>query len=333
VAFCRNAWQRTSEHCEAQILKFSSFNHRNLFLCGSPIYVFLSNCRVACRAVDRRSKSRNRPTPSDNETPRLACSTLSAIPLALFSIINKAMGKKKSAKATVEAVPVDPSAAENKAGAGGGGDEDSTCGDAAPGAVSAYEELELLQVDLGDVVKMKQVLDEAVAAAVLEQVEEDYHWDNLKLGIMALACAFAMAAQFAPIPFPESRVVLGMCGCMYFVLSGVLQFITTFIDKDAILLTKADPESPNPHLKKYGIRVRSNLPRFSEWYSVILEFSIPSDQNVKDPPRVEQAWSVGQFFDKEGYFDEVGLSDEIDKLFERLESKQYDKPLDVKKTQ
>jgi signal peptidase complex subunit 2 len=241
------------------------------------------------------------------------------------------MGKKKSAKATVEAVPVDPSAAESRAG--GTGDDDSAGGDAAPGAVSAYEELELLQVDLGDMVKMKQVLDEAVAAAVLEQVDEDYHWDNLKLGIMALACGFAMVAQFAPIPFPESRVVLGMCGCMYFVLSGVLQFITTFIDKDAILLTKPNPESSNPHLKKHGIRVRSNLPRFSEWYSVILEFSMPADQIAKDPPRVEQAWSVGQFFDKEGYFDEVGLTNEIDKLFERLESKQYDKHLDVKKKQ
>ena len=35
------------------------------------------------------------------------------------------------------------------------------------------EELELLQVELGDMIKMKQVLDEAVTAAILEHVEEE----------------------------------------------------------------------------------------------------------------------------------------------------------------
>merc|ERR1712232_331624 len=105
------------------------------------------------------------------------------------------------------------------------------------------DEMELLQVDLGDMVKLKQVLDEAVASVLLEKLDEDYRWDNFKLSIMALACIFAMVAQFAPIPFPESRPILGVCGCAYFFLSGVLQLIATFIDKDSILLTK--PLSPD----------------------------------------------------------------------------------------
>jgi signal peptidase complex subunit 2 len=233
------------------------------------------------------------------------------------------MAKKKPAKVSVEAVPVEPvlnATADHS-------------GDDPPIAVAAYEEeLELLQVDLGDMVKMKQVLDETVAAAVLDQeVEEDYRWDNLKLTIMTAACAFAMVAQFAPLPFPESRMVIGFCGCMYFVLSGVLQLITTFFDKDAILLTKFKPDSSNADLRAQGIRVRSNLPRFSEWYTVILEFNLPSDRSGKEPPKVEQMWSVGQFFDKEGYFDEAGLTTEVEKLFHRLESKKYDTNLDEKK--
>jgi signal peptidase complex subunit 2 len=234
------------------------------------------------------------------------------------------MAKKKSAKVSVEAVPVEPAL---DATADHSGD------DGPPIAVAAYEEeLELLQVDLGDMVKMKQVLDETVAAAILDQeLEEDYRWDNLKLAIMTAACAFAMIAQFAPLPFPESRMVIGLCGCMYFVLSGVLQLITTFIDKDAILLTRPKPDSSNPDLRAHGIRVRSNLPRFSEWYTVILEFNVPSDRSGKEPRRFEQVWSVGQFFDKEGYFDEAGLTTEIDNLFQRLESQKYDAPLDEKK--
>ena len=161
-----------------------------------------------------------------------------------------------------------------------------------------------------------------------------------------------MTAQFAPIPFPESRVVLGICGSLYFVLSGILQFITTFIDQDMILLTKPlstddDESSPsttttkdskktgnssssskktNSLLFRYGLRVRSNFPRFSEFYTINLEFRFPK----KDPlfsslqaKSVKAVWSVGKFFDKEGYFDEVGLSNEITKLYNRLEAEDY----------
>lgn len=198
---------------------------------------------------------------------------------------------------------------------------------AAASPVVDYEEdeLELLQVDLGDMVKIKQVLDETVASAILENIAEDYGWDNFKLGIMALSCVFAMIAQFAPIPFPESRPVLGVCGALYFALSGILQFVTTFIDKDCILWTKpADisASTKNKDMHLYGLRIRSNLPRFSEWYEVILEFQKPKQASAS--PMVKHTWSIGQFFDKEGYFDEIGLSQEIDKLFKRFEAKDYD---------
>jgi len=184
------------------------------------------------------------------------------------------------------------------------------------------DELELLQVDLGDMVKLKQILDEAVAAALLDKfLEEDHRLDNVKLAIMITACLFAVVAQFAPLPFPDSRPILGACCCCYFILSGVLQLITTFIDKDSILLTKPLPpeKTSNKDLQKYGVRVRSQFPRFSEFYTVILEY-----QGLENPSLVEKEWSVGQFFDKEGMFDEIGLQLEIEALFKRLESGSYD---------
>lgn len=195
-------------------------------------------------------------------------------------------------------------------------------------ATTAEEEtMELLQVDLGDMVKLKQILDETVASTLLNGLPEDYRWDNIKLLIMTLACVFAMLAQFAPVPFPESRPLLGTCCCIYFFLSGVLQFITTFIDKDCILITKSLPTSKNVDLQTYGVRVRSGLPRFSEYYTVVLEF-----QNMPDSPYVEQKWSVGQFFDVEGMFDEVGLIQETEELYKRLEAGVYDdKGADKKK--
>jgi signal peptidase complex subunit 2 len=205
--------------------------------------------------------------------------------------------------------------------------------------VEEEEEIELLQVDVGDMIKVKQILDETVAASVLEHIDEDYYLDNIKLAIMTAACAFAMVAQFAPIPFPESRIVLGLCCCCYFLLSGILQLITTFVDVDSILITKPfkkdgtngndktkSSQVKNKDLFQCGVRVRSQFPRFSEWYTVILEF-----QGRENSPYVEQKWSVGQFFDKEGMFDEVGLQMEIDKLFQRLSEGDYNKDADSKK--
>jgi signal peptidase complex subunit 2 len=187
------------------------------------------------------------------------------------------------------------------------------------------DELELLQVDLGDMVKLKQILDESVASAILEQMEEDYRLDNMKLAIMVSACIFAVVAQFAPIPFPESRPLLGICCCIYFILSGVLQLITTFIDKDSILLTKPLAKNDkNRDMEKHGVRVRSQLPRFSEWYTVILEF-----QGRENSPLAEQKWSVGQFFDKEGMFDEIGLMKEVQSLYHRMAQGKYDNKSNV----
>ena len=175
-------------------------------------------------------------------------------------------------------------------------------------------------------VKLKQILDESVAATILEKLDEDYRLDNFKLALMITACLFAMVAQFAPIPFPDSRPVLGICCCCYFILSGILQLITTFIDKDSILLTKPLESTKNKDLKTNGVRVRSQFPRFSEWYTVILEY-----QGVDDSPLVEQKWSVGQFFDKEGFFDEIGLQKEVEALYFRLEQGKYDKKSEATK--
>jgi signal peptidase complex subunit 2 len=209
------------------------------------------------------------------------------------------------------------------------------------------EEFELLQVETGDMIKVKQILDETVAATILDQLDEDYQLDNMKLYIMTAACVFAMFAQFAPLQFSDnnSRYIIGACCCCYFVLSGVLQLITVFFDLDCIMLTKPLPKTyfednekkkeyeekmknknkkgssfkPNKNLQKYGVRVRSQFPRFSEYYTVILEF-----QGLENTPSVEQKWSVGQFFDKDGWFDEIGLQLEVEKLYNRLEEGKYD---------
>jgi len=237
------------------------------------------------------------------------------------------MGRKKQKEPVVEVVESDPEEED---------DEDEE---------EEEEEMELLQVDVGDMIKLKQILDETVAATILEQIDEDYQFDNFKLLLMTIACIFAVIAQFAPLPFPDSRLIVGFCCASYFALSGILQLITTLIDQDCILLTKPlpmegkkdnddgginedtgkkifrkDPKNiKSKELFQHGVRVRSQFPRFSEWYIVILEF-----EKLNDTPSVQQRWSVGQFFDKEGMFDEIGLQLEVEKLYRRLENADYE---------
>jgi signal peptidase complex subunit 2 len=99
-------------------------------------------------------------------------------------------------------------------------------------------------IETGDSVKVKQVLDDATSETLIENgFQPNYFWENMKLFLMFLSCVFAMIAQFYPIPFPDSRPLLGFCCAMYFILSSVLQGMITYIDKDIILIGKPDPVS------------------------------------------------------------------------------------------
>lgn len=202
-------------------------------------------------------------------------------------------------------------------------------------AESDFEtEMELQQIDTGDMVKLKQVLDETVAGTFGDlDLKEDHFLDNIKLSLMTLACAFAMVAQFAPVPFPDSRPMLGVCCCVYFFFSGLLQFIATYIDRDAIMMTKACNTDDvyvkkNVDMKKYGLRIRTSLPRFDEHYTLIIEF-----QGMDNSPFVKKTWSVGKFFDVEGMFDEIGLMEEVYGVFKKFTKGDYDKGAAEKKNQ
>jgi signal peptidase complex subunit 2 len=96
-------------------------------------------------------------------------------------------------------------------------------------------------IETGDSVKVKQVLDDSAMEAIKEAgFQANYSWDNLKLLLMFLSCVFAMVAQFYPMPFPDSRLLLFCCCACYFIISSILQFIVMFVDKDTIMFTNAN---------------------------------------------------------------------------------------------
>lgn len=113
------------------------------------------------------------------------------------------------------------------------------------------EEKDPFTIETGDSVKVKQVLDDATIKAITEGgYDANYSWENTKLFLMFISCVFAMVAQFFPIPFPDSRPLLAVCCAAYFIISSVLQFFVTFVDKDTILFTKAKQVSCTPQPKQ-----------------------------------------------------------------------------------
>ena len=105
-------------------------------------------------------------------------------------------------------------------------------------------------IETGDSVKVKQVLDDATTEILTNDTEfiPNYFWDNIKLLLMFLSCVFAMLAQFYPIPFPASRPLLGACCAMYFILSTILQFMISYIDRDIILVSTPEKVLLLPNL-------------------------------------------------------------------------------------
>ncbi len=125
--------------------------------------------------------------------------------------------------------------------------------------VEVYEEVPAPHViETGDSVKVKQVLDDATMAAIIEAgYEANYSWDNFKLFLMFISCVFAMLAQFYPLPFPDSRLLLAICCGLYFIISTVLQAIVVFVDKDTIMFTKANNVRKFIYLVNFLIFVHS----------------------------------------------------------------------------
>jgi signal peptidase complex subunit 2 len=103
-------------------------------------------------------------------------------------------------------------------------------------------DFDLQTIETGDSVKVKQVFDESILEAITEAgYKQNFFWENTKLFLMFSSCVFAMVAQFFPIPFPASRPLLGLCCASYFILSVILQYIVTYVDKDTIMITNPIP--------------------------------------------------------------------------------------------
>lgn len=214
------------------------------------------------------------------------------------------------------------------------------------------ENEDLIQVELGDFVKVKQILDEAVVKAVYDKdYSENYSLDNIKLWLMVVACLFAMVAQFYPMPFPESRPLLGICCAAYFVASSILQLMVTYIEKDCIMITQPvkgadadalskDTANPIENKKRaggeVGLRICTNFPRFSYDFTVTVMENIPEkDQKslnaalaaapgtvITEPAAnfCSMRFAINNYFTETGLFNETTFEEHVASVVEDYEN-------------
>eukprot|EP00802_Teleaulax_amphioxeia_P020288 Tamp_20564.p1 GENE.Tamp_20564~~Tamp_20564.p1 ORF type:complete len:234 (+),score=63.39 Tamp_20564:43-702(+) len=180
----------------------------------------------------------------------------------------------------------------------------------------------------GDTATTKGILDDAVVQSFEDAgFAEDHTLSNLKLFLGALACAFALIAQFypsplAPLPFPESRPLLLVCCVLYFFLSFTLQLITSFYEQswdgqDKILYT-LPPCEQSPFwtpLKGHCVQVSTKLARFSTDYSLILEVKNDKGQLIDT---AQSVLKLTDYFEENGTFHEDFFMDDVEDLIGSL---------------
>lgn len=129
---------------------------------------------------------------------------------------------------------------------------------------------------------------------------------------MTLGCITALIAQFYPRPFPDNRILLGFCAAIYFGISTVLQFMTMFLDRDIIYIGFGSKKGSTTDVsikdKAQKLMFRSNMPRDSDKYTLILEKPIGTET-------VRFECSVGEYFTSNGEFAEALYFEKIQSIF------------------
>eukprot|EP01006_Ploeotia_vitrea_P005554 TRINITY_DN118039_c0_g1_i1.p1 TRINITY_DN118039_c0_g1~~TRINITY_DN118039_c0_g1_i1.p1 ORF type:complete len:207 (+),score=24.04 TRINITY_DN118039_c0_g1_i1:56-676(+) len=123
-----------------------------------------------------------------------------------------------------------------------------------------------VKIEPRDYVTMKRTLDEQIIKIVTDEgvYEIDKVLNIFKIVIGAIAVGFALLSQFYPLPFPKNRWLICVCAVTYFVLSGVLQLIASFVEKEVILVSK-------PTSKGSYVRISTNVPRFDGNFTITAE--------------------------------------------------------------
>merc|ERR1711879_749047 len=97
-------------------------------------------------------------------------------------------------------------------------------------------------IDVWDASAIKYRLDDAVVEYMTEtkKKKENAFWTNVKIILGVIACVLAGSMYATATDYPENRNIIILCGGSYWILSGVLQFISSYIEGNIIFESKPD---------------------------------------------------------------------------------------------
>jgi len=148
---------------------------------------------------------------------------------------------------------------------------------------------------------------------------------NVKLVVGFAGVGAALVSHVYPKPFPHNWWVLLACCAWYFAMSGVLQFLLSYIELEAFL--QLLPQKAGGA----GLNVASSLPRFSDKYSLAItplptgSLHMWSAPKFRHTPGGEKGVlaaeaSVTKFFDEDGIFVEAPFGVWVRELVAQFEA-------------
>jgi len=175
------------------------------------------------------------------------------------------------------------------------------------------KEEEVQKINLCDPGAIKRVIDDTITKYMLEDLGyiEQTSLANVKLFLGIISVSLALTAQFYPAPFPENLHVLLICCPIYFVLSGILQYMASYMERNFMLfaLTK---DRFNP----MEIQIFTKFPKYS------YDFTIGISKNgTPDDKAITITKSVGKWFDKTGFFHIKEFLDDFKALLHQFNNK------------
>lgn len=118
-------------------------------------------------------------------------------------------------------------------------------------------------VEKYDKVAVKNGIDDLTRKILNKKynVTETYKTRDTRLAICSLACVFSLCGVVYDYlhPFPESKVVLGICSLSYFTITGLLYVWEWFVEKGTFYEGTLDGNT---------IRLSSMIPRYSGNYTL-----------------------------------------------------------------
>jgi len=195
------------------------------------------------------------------------------------------------------------------------------------------------RTNLGDSGNIKRFLDDAVIKVLLDDddlgYEEDTALSNVKLVVGFGGVGASLLSHVYPATFPKNWWVLLACCAAYFACSGILQLLLSFCELESILLTRGKLDAASGK-RGAGLNIASHFPRFQEAYTLGVT-PLPSgslglawaakfkpSEGEGSPPCEggfgQREWSVAQFFDDEGFFQEESFENAVRDFLKEYEA-------------